>query len=289
MKSIIALLRIHQWVKNLFLFVPAFFAGHLELISEIIVLSKGWLAFSLVASSIYIINDANDVKQDRLHPVKSKRPIASGSISLKQAYAISFVALAFGLLLAAFLHTHFFALLIGYFFLNIAYSFKLKHIPILDIHCIALGFMIRIFSGGILVNVEISHWLGVMTYLLSLFIALAKRRDDLVLQEENGHKLRKSLDGYNMLFVNQAMGMMAAILVVAYIQYTTTTEIILRYKTSFLYLSVIPVVIGIFRYMQITFVEKRSGSPTKILYSDLFLQLTILVWVIYFVVVIYLK
>jgi 4-hydroxybenzoate polyprenyltransferase len=167
--------------------------------------------------------------------------------------------------------------------MNLLYSFGLKHIPILDINIIAIGFVLRLLMGSAAGGdaLPLSMWIVLITFLLALFLALAKRRDDVLLAEE-GKKVRKSIDGYNLEFINGAMMIMASVTIVFYISYTIT-EGVTRFQTDKLYFTVFFVILGIMRYMQITFVEKKSGSPTKILLRDIFLQITILGWLVSFV------
>ncbi len=289
MSPSIRLLRPEQWIKNVFLFIPLFFSGHLHEFTDWWRVLAGFFCFSFCASSVYILNDYRDIENDRLHPVKCKRPLASGEVKPKQAMVMGIGLFILAMSGAWIMLPEFGGLLLFYSLINIAYSLKLKHIPIIDINIIALGFLIRVGSGGVLSSTSVSHWLAIMTYLLALFIALAKRRDDLSLKEKSGVTLRKAIDGYNLTFVNIAMGIMAAVLVVTYILYITSPVVQDRYKFDFLYLSVIPVVTGVMRYLQLSFVMEKTGSPTKLVLKDLFLQLTLLVWLSFFAFAIYFK
>ena len=179
--AIVRLIRVKQWVKNLFLFVPIFFAGKLFQVESLLSLAMGFIAFSFVASAVYVLNDANDIESDRIHPEKCKRPLASGEIGLSLAFGILFILLISGLSLAWMLSLEFFFVLSAYVVINIAYSFGLKHVALLDLFIIALGFLLRVIGGGILAAVPISEWLVIMVFLLAMFLALAKRRDDVVI------------------------------------------------------------------------------------------------------------
>lgn len=174
-----------------------------------------------------------------------------------------------------------FAILMAYILLNIAYSLKLKHIPIVDIFIIAIGFVLRIFAGATVIGVTSSMWIIIMTFLLALFLGLAKRRDDVKLSFQ-GLQTRKNINGYNLEFINAAMILMAGVIIVSYILYTVSEEIIQRLGTQYLYLTTFFVILGIMRYMQITFVEEAGGSPTEIVLKDRFLQITILLWLFSF-------
>jgi len=288
LKDYISLLRPHQYIKNLFLFLPAIFALQITDVEILMRTSLAFLAFCCMASAVYILNDYKDREADREHPIKKLRPLASGSILPGKAFGIMSVLILFGFLFSIILGKDVFYLLTAYVFINVLYSFKLKHIPIIDIFIIALGFIIRIGVGANAAPnpIPYSKWIVLMTFLGALFLALAKRRDDVLLAAQ-GQKVRKSIDGYNLEFINGAMMIMASVLIVSYISYTIAPEIQANFNSEFLYLTVAFVILGVMRYMQISFVEKKSGNPTKILLTDTFLQLTILAWLLTFIFLIY--
>ncbi|PAF46342.1 phosphoribose diphosphate--decaprenyl-phosphate phosphoribosyltransferase [Helicobacter sp. 12S02232-10] len=175
-----------------------------------------------------------------------------------------------------------------YVILNLFYSLKLKHIPILDIFIIASGFVIRLFVGAFATGVFLSEWIIIMTFLLALFLALAKRRDDVILYESGEGKMREVLDGYNRQFLDIAMSVSASIVMIAYILWSISSEVKARLHSDYLYLSAVFVLAGIFRYMQITFVENKSGSPSKIVLKDGFLQIVIVSWLFVLAILMYL-
>ncbi|MFA5461097.1 MAG: UbiA prenyltransferase family protein [Sulfurimonas sp.] len=284
MVEIFKLFRVHQYVKNLFIFMPLLFSfSYMDAHDNIYTLIT-FVLFSLLASSVYIFNDLMDINEDRAHPTKKYRPIASGAVSTKRAKSLILVLSLTSLSLSLVLSFKLFIVLLIYFILNISYSTKLKHIAILDIFIIATGFVLRLFAGSVVTDINLSMWIILMTFLLAIFLALAKRRDDVLLSLE-GQETRKNIDGYNLEFVNAAMVLMAGVVVVSYIQYTISPEVIERIGTEYLYLTSFFVVLGILRYMQITFVEQDSGSPSKIVIRDTFLKVTILFWLISFLVV----
>jgi decaprenyl-phosphate phosphoribosyltransferase len=274
----------------MFLFVPAFFAGHFFVLSKIEMLLAGFVAFSCFASSIYIINDYRDIEDDRKHPVKSKRPLASGKVKPSHAIVICILLLLAGTGLAILAnHDCWFLFILGvYFFMNLAYSFGLKNIAILDMLIVAAGFVLRVKSGAIIANLESTAWLIIMTFLLALFMAIGKRRDDILLQDSSGSTMRKSLNGYNLNFLDTMLGLFSAIIIVAYINYTVADDTVERLGTYRLYYSSLFVIAGIMRYLQVVFVKKQSGSPTDILYKDHFIQVTILLWIACIFVLLYL-
>jgi len=281
MKDIITLLRPHQYIKNLFIFAPILFAFHFTQGSFLASL-YAFILFSILASSIYVLNDSMDIEEDKKHPTKKSRPLASGAISLATANFL-FLGLAALAFIAAFMfNKELFGVLFLYFVLNILYSLKLKHIPIVDIFIISTGFVLRLFAGAVATQIPLSMWIIIITFLLAIFLSLAKRRDDVLLSLE-GKETRKNIDGYNLEFVNAAMVLMSGVVILSYLQYTVSSEVIARIGSEYLYLSAFFVILGILRYMQITFVEAASGSPTKIVLKDRFLQITILLWLLSFI------
>jgi decaprenyl-phosphate phosphoribosyltransferase len=288
-KSIIKLIRAKHWVKNLFLFIPSFFAGHIFNSHELLTVLIGTFAFSLVASGVYIINDYKDREVDRIHPRKKSRPLASGEVKTGTAWLLMVCLIGSGLFIAASLNITFLYLLAGYLILNLGYSFGLKHVPILDLFIVSLGFLIRIYSGGVLSGLPITHWLSLMVLLLALFLILAKRRDDILLngKNKNGKVIRKSTQKYNLVYINSCITLLSAVMVVAYIMYTVSPEVTERFKSDYLFMTTIFVIAGIMRYLQIVFVEKNSGSPTNIFVKDKFILTTIAGWILAFYFIIY--
>ena len=284
MNNIIKLLRPHQYIKNLFVFAPLFFSFNFVL-DDVINTFIVFILFSLIASSIYVLNDYMDIEEDKQHPKKKFRPLASGKVSKNSAKILFLLLSVISLISAYFLNTNLFLVLIIYFILNVAYSLKLKHITIVDIFIIATGFVLRLFAGASVIENQLSMWIIIMTFLLALFLAVAKRRDDVVLASQ-GKETRKNIDGYNLEFVNAVMVFMSGVIVVAYILYTVSEEVIRRLNSEYLYLTSFFVILGIMRYMQITFVEQNSGSPTKLILKDRFLQITIFLWLVSFFVIV---
>lgn len=274
-------------MKNTFLFLPAFFAGDIFKVPDLMKLAAGALAFSFVASSIYIINDYNDREVDRIHPKKKNRPIASGAVKPSSALALMVVLAILGFSAAFLINELFFGILLGYFIMNLLYSSGLKNVPILDLFIVALGFIFRTYSGGVITGITVSSWLAIMIFLLALFLIIAKRRDDLVIHSETGEMVRKASASYNLEFINSCLTLVCAVIIVAYIMYTQSPEVIDRWNTHYLFATTIFVIAGIMRYLQIVFVEKDSGSPTSVLYRDKFILITILGWIISFYIIIY--
>lgn len=289
MKSIIMLLRVAHWAKNLFLFVPLFFAGELFNLNKLWTTAIGFIAFCLAASSIYILNDYKDLEKDRLHPVKRHRSLASGEVSVPVAFLLMSVCLIAGLLTGWFCGVKFFTVLLGYVVLNVFYSFGLKNISIVDILIIATGFVLRIKGGGILSQVSISQWLMIMVFLLSLFLALAKRRDDIMVKLETHLNTREVTSGYNLEFLNTSIAVVSAIMIMAYLMYTLSPDTIKHMGTYRLYYTAVFVFAGFMRYLQLIYIKKETRSPTRILYKDRFIQICMVLWVLSFYFIMYIK
>jgi 4-hydroxybenzoate polyprenyltransferase len=284
LKEVLKLFRVHQYIKNLFIFMPLLFSFSYTNLDDNLNTLIAFILFCLLASSIYIFNDLMDVNEDRAHPKKKFRPLASEKVSTNSAKALISLLSISSLSISLIISVELFAVMLIYFLLNISYSLKLKHIAILDIFIIATGFVLRLFAGSAVTGISLSMWIILMTFLLAIFLALAKRRDDVLLSLE-GQETRKNIDGYNLEFVNAAMVLMAGVVIVSYIQYTISPEVIDRLDTEYLYITSFFVILGIFRYMQITFVEQDSGSPTKVVIRDRFLKVTIFLWLLTFILV----
>lgn len=292
MKNLILLLRPQQWVKNMFIFLPLFFHGDLTNVSMLINAVIAFFCYSFAASSIYCFNDIYDVEADRKHPKKCKRPIASRAVSIPKAYGLMTIMLILSLALAycslGDTNLSVIGVICFYYLMNIAYCVKLKQIALVDVFIIAVGFVLRVVLGGVVNDIELSQWIVLMTFLLALFLAFAKRRDDVVLYQETGVLPRKNVNRYNLDFMNQAITIVATITLVAYIMYTVSDEVMMRFGSRYIYFTTIFVLAGILRYLQLTIVDVKSGSPTKVLMKDRFVQLCIVGWIASFLVLIYL-
>ena len=291
-QHLIKLTRPHQWLKNGFIFLPMFFSGQLSSLSNWAACIVAFCAFCFASSSIYCFNDIFDAKADREHPKKRLRPVASREIEIKTAYIFMFLLLSLSIAtILVFAGEKRFPLLItigAYYLMNIAYCVKLKQIAIIDVTIIAIGFVLRVLSGGIATGIAISQWIVLMTFLLALFLAFAKRRDDVIIFQNTGVAVRKNTGRYNVNFMNHVLSMVATITIVSYIMYTVSEEVVTRLNSHYVYLTSIFVLTGILRYLQIALVEEKSESPTKILLTDRFIQLSIVCWVVSFFIIIYL-
>lgn len=290
--SLLKLIRPHQWLKNVFVMIPMFFGGSLLDPSDIRASVVTFFAFSFIASSVYCFNDIIDVEADRRHPVKCKRPIASGAISVRSAWALMALMFLLSVGTVCLLDTYTHVINVGlviliYYILNILYCSKLKQYAIVDVCIIAFGFVLRVLAGGFATDIALSRWLVLMTFLLTLFLSFAKRRDDVLRMNETGEPPRKNTIRYNLTFINQAITITASVTLVCYIMYTVSPEVVNRFHSDLLYLTSVFVLLGLLRYIQITVVDKRSGDPTKMMLRDRFTQCVVLLWALTFLVLIY--
>jgi len=265
LNAFLALARPRHWIKNAFVAAPLFFTPEALGGPTLVAAAMAVASFSLAASAVYVFNDFCDREADRLHPIKRTRPIASGAVAPAAALAFAAALLAGAALLASRLPTAFGTVLCVYLALNLAYS--------------------RVEGGAFAIGVMPSVWILVCTGLLALFLALAKRRDDLVSDVDAAH--RKALAGYNLRFVDTAIAVVLGALAVSYLLYTVDQAVIRRYGTERLYLTAPFVLAGMLRYLQIALVEERSGAPTDIALSDRFLIVCVLGWLAVFGYLIY--
>ena len=300
MKDILRLIRPKQWLKNVFVLVPMFFGGALTDGATVFASLVAFLAFCFIASAVYCFNDIIDVEADRRHPVKCKRPIASGAVTMKAAYGLMALMVMLSLLtltlgfqfqVSDFRFQDSFLSVLGvilfYFLLNLAYCAKLKQYAIVDVCVIAFGFVLRLLAGGFATGIVLSKWIVMMTFLLTLFLSFAKRRDDVIRMEATGEAPRKNTIRYNLTFINQAITITASVTLVCYIMYTISPEVVARVHTDYLYLTTAYVLLGLLRYIQITVVDKKSGDPTKMMLQDRFTQVVVVLWALTFLLIIY--
>lgn len=290
-KNILRLTRPKQWIKNFFVFLPMFFGGELFDVHSVWLTVVTFFAFSLVASSVYCYNDIVDVDADRRHPVKCRRPIASGEISIRMGYILMSLTFVIGvavmLLLPPEVKSQVMAVVIFYYVLNLSYCSKLKQYAILDVCIIAFGFVLRILAGGFACELPLSNWIVIMTFLLTLFMSFAKRRDDVLRMNETGEAPRKNTVRYNLTFINQAITITASVTLVCYIMYCVSPDVVNRFDTPYLYLTFVFVLLGLLRYIQIAVVDKKSGDPTKVILRDHFSQVVVVAWILTFLLMIY--
>ena len=278
-RDVLRLLRPTQWVKNLLIFAALIFSKHLFDPAQLGASLLAFASFCALASAAYVGNDLHDAEHDRRHPEKRHRPIASGRISVRAAWMWALAALAVGLALAIALGSDFLMVAIAYVALQIAYTWALKDVVILDAMSIAAGFVLRAVAGGLAIDVEISPWLVICTFLLALFLAFSKRRHEVVLLDRGAAEHRASLAEYSPYFLDQMISVVTASTVVAYAIYTVSPEVREKLHTDSLYLTVPFVLFGIFRYLYLIHQRAEGGNPTQLLVSDRPLWINIVLWI----------
>ena len=282
LKTVFNLLRVKQYVKNLFIFAPLIFAQEFRNIDKIELLIISFVAFSFIASFIYIINDSLDKNEDEKHPVKKYRAIPSGLVSVRSALGTAVVLLLSGITISFLFVPQILPIIGFYVVINLLYSRWLKHISLIDIVVVAICYVVRLFVGATAADVVLSPWIIIMTFLLAIFLAIAKRRDDL--KYEN---VRTCIASYNRQFIDVSMSMTASVIIICYIIYTISPEVTGRFGCDYLYITSIFVFLGILRYLQIVLIEDNGYSPTEIYLKDRVLKLIIFLWIATFIGMIY--
>lgn len=281
----IKLLRPQQWIKNIFIFAGLIFSREFLHGHHVITSILAFCIFSLLSSGVYIINDISDYEEDRKHPVKAKRPIASGSIKKRQA-GIFAVVLTSGSLIAAYmLHSDFLQVCVLYVFLMLLYSFLLKHAIILDVLVVAIGYVLRAIAGAVVIDVSISSWLLLCTLLIALFLVLSKRKAEITLLGVKALEHRKTLAQYVPELLNSMITIVTAACIVAYCLYTLAPETVEKFGTRDLIVTVPFVLYGIFRYLYLSSQIKPTELPERIVLRDAPLMICMMLWVITCVVI----
>jgi len=273
-------LRPQQWIKNFFVFAPLIFSRNIFNRPLLVKSVVAFAAFCLISSAHYIFNDLRDLEEDRRHPVKSKRPLASGRLKKGPAVIALVLIGAAGLALAASLGLPFLLMAAGYLVLQTAYSMWLKHVVILDVFVIAAGFLIRVVAGGLAIEVEISSWLLICTILLSLFLAMGKRRYELVLLDKDAATHRPILREYNTYLLDQMISVVTASTLLAYCLYTISAETVAKFGTRNLIFTVPFVLYGIFRYLYLIHQKAEGGTPEALIIRDKPLLADIFLWIV---------
>ncbi|MPY74518.1 MAG: decaprenyl-phosphate phosphoribosyltransferase [Alphaproteobacteria bacterium] len=279
------LMRPRQWVKNAFVFAPLFFTPTAMSVDAMQAVLLVFVCFCCVSSGVYCLNDVRDRDSDKIHPKKRLRPVASGRISVAAAVALAGVLIASGFAIALTLAPAALPALLLYLIVNIAYNIILKNIAIIDVLVISFGFVLRVYGGAEIIGVVPTPWIQICAGLLALFIALAKRRDDVVLDIGTEHRV--SLSGYTRLFLDVCIGVTLAALLVSYMIFTLMDDAMARLGSDRLFMTVPFVIAGIFRYLQLTLVFERSGSPTDLVLKDWFLMAAVAGWLVVYAYLIY--
>ena len=288
MLKYIKLVRVPQWIKNFFVFVPLLFSQHIFDRTYFLPVLSAFLMFCLISSIVYIFNDIVDIEADRAHPTKKDRPLPSGLISIQSAVItlIIFAALV-GLFLPA-LNAKFRIFLLSYFLLNIFYTFYFKHIVLLDIFSIAAGFMLRVMEGAFVISVEVSSWLILTTMFISLFLGVMKRRSELILINDDPNKnTRKVLASYSLNFTDQMATIAAAGVIICYALYTVSERTIKIFNTDNMIYTTPFVVFGIFRYMFLVYMNKKGENTVEIMLTDIPMIINVILYIIAIILIIY--
>ncbi|TVL99628.1 MAG: decaprenyl-phosphate phosphoribosyltransferase [Candidatus Brocadia sp. WS118] len=276
-----------QWIKNLFVFTALLFSKNLFNLSKDIEAFTGCVIFCMITSCAYLVNDLVDLEKDKLHPVKSQRPIASEK--LKKTTVLIIIPLLCGafLSLAFYMNLFFGIIVLTYFFLNIGYSLYLKEFVIIDVITIAAGFVLRVLGGAVIISVIASPWLIICTILLSLFLGFSKRRHELILLEDRAANHRSVLENYSPYFLDQMISVVTASTVICYALYTMSKDTVERLGTSNLIYTIPFVLYGIFRYLYLVHQREKGGNPTEIMVTDKPMMINVSLWAIASMVFIY--
>jgi len=273
-------MRIHQWIKNSILFAGIIFAKKINDIDLLVNVIIGFFLFSLVASCQYIFNDYLDRKEDALHPEKKNRPLASGAVDLSFVLFLTVFILCITFVLSYYLNPKFFFIVIFYFLFNLTYSKYLKHLVILDVMSISIGFVLRAIAGAIIVNVRFSSWLLLCTFMLSLFWGFSKRRGELILLEGEAGSHRKILQEYSVVYLDLMMGISSTMTLMSYVLYTVSPETKQHLGTDKMFITIPIVVYAIFRSLYITYIKNMGHNPTKAILTDFSVLFSGLLWIL---------
>lgn len=277
---LIRLLRPTHWLKNGLVFVALFFSFSFNW-PAISLAALAFVAFSFLASTVYIINDLADVKNDRNHPSKKLRPIASGAVSPNTAFGAAVILGLTSALLMYSINPKLFFAGLAYFVINLFYSFGLKNIPIIDVMIVAIGFLLRVVAGALAITVPVSHWVILCTFFLALFVAFGKRRHEMVLLGVDGRsRHRRSMQEYTEGFINQMLGLSAGTAVVFYALYTIDPATVSRFGTDRLIYTTLIVVFAVLRYYYLLYNRDLGGDPVALFYRDRQLQLAVIFWLL---------
>jgi len=272
-------LRPQQWIKNLFVYAPLIFSQNVLNQALVLRATLAFLAFCLISSAVYLLNDLRDIEEDRQHPLKAHRPLASGRLKRSTAVAALAIIAPAGFLVALLVNRSFVFIALGYFALQIAYTLWLKHVVILDIFVVASGFLLRVVAGGFAIRVYLSSWLLICTTLLALFLAMGKRRHEIVLMEGRAASHRPILKEYNIYLLDQMISVVTASTLLAYCLYTISEETVAKFGTRNLIFTVPFVLYGIFRYLYLIHQKAEGGTPESLIIRDKPLLTAIALWI----------
>jgi 4-hydroxybenzoate polyprenyltransferase len=287
-KNYFQLLRVPQWIKNLFVFVPLMFSLHLFEENYFISTLEAFILFCLASSFIYIINDIIDIKADSVHPQKKFRPLPSGAISKQSAWITAILIFLALIVLSLFSPIEFIYFLVSFILLNILYSLYFKHIVILDVFSIAAGFTLRVLGGAAIISVPVSSWLILTTMFISLFLGVMKRHSELEqITELEKTPTRKVLAEYSLTFTNQMATVAAAGVIICYALYTVSARTVSVFGTENLIFTTPFVVFGIFRFMYLEYLNQKGENTTQIMLTDVSMIMTVILYIATTVLIVY--
>jgi decaprenyl-phosphate phosphoribosyltransferase len=286
--SLIKLMRLKHWIKNAFVIIPLIFTLKFTEINSVYLMLQVFLAFCLMASSVYIFNDIFDKEKDKKHPEKKFRPIANGKISLPTAIFLDVLLFILAYVIAYNINIKTLGIVLLYFFINLLYSIQFKQYVIFDVFFIALGFILRVYAGAFAINVSISHWIILTTFFIALFLGFSKRLNEIkILKNNNSH--REVLSFYSKELLVNFLTITATLTIIFYALYTIDPKTISRFGTNNLIYSIPLVVFGIFRYLYLVFQENKGGDVVETVLGDIWIILSCLVWFIYIVCILLFK
>ena len=273
--SYLKLFRVKQWIKNGFVFCALIFSRSFTNTDNILITIKAFMAFCIVSSFVYIINDASDIEKDRMHPVKKNRPLASGKVSLKEGYilAVTMIFVACGISYS--INISVLIITLTYALLNILYTYKLKNIAILDVMSISAGFILRVAAGAVAIQVQLSSWIIICTGVLSLYLAFGKRKNELYLLKVGAGTHRKTLSQYSEEYVDRILLMLLSLTIITYILYCIdgTEYARMIYTIPF-------VIYGTLRYEMLLINNKMGGAPEEVFVQDKPFLINIILWLV---------
>jgi len=280
MAAMIRLARPHQWIKNLLVGAALVFSQRLFDPRDVLLTSVAFTAFCALSSAGYVLNDIVDREADRLNPEKSDRPLARGDLAVAAAARMALVLAAIAAVLSIALGWRFAGIAMLYAALQFAYSFWAKHQVVIDVIAVALGFVMRAFAGGVAIHVAVSPWLVFITFVLAMFLVLARRRHELIVLGDSATAHRGALAQYSVRLVDQMISIVAGATLVSYMIYTASVEVEAKLGTPYLYLTVPFVAFGILRYLYLIYERNEGGDPAQVLLQDRPLLLAVALWIL---------
>jgi len=287
LKLLAGLIRPVQWIKNTVVLAALVFAGEITSVASVETALAAMVVFCLLSSAVYVFNDLIDREQDQQHPLKKMRPIASGRVSPTVAVVLMLILLAVALAGAYLIGPLFLLVSAAFIVLNLTYTIWLKNIVIVDVMSIGISFVLRALAGAVAIDVPASTWMLINTLFLALFLAFGKRRHELLLLEDSATAHRKILGRYSPYLLDQLIAVVTPSVVVMYMLYSFSTEVSTKLGTDMLFLTIPFVIYGVFRYLYLIHKEECGGSPTKVLISDMPILVTVVLWILTVIMVLY--